>query len=196
MTRTALIVGDMQTGITSNFAFAELVVPRIAHTLSQVRTRDISVIYLRAALRTSTDDIGGGNHLFAAFHGAGPLFREDSPLTEVDSRLAPQSHDSVVLKRRTSGFAHTDLDLILRARQVSSIALCGVATSAMVAATVYAASDHDYAITVLRDLCADESAAMHDLLCDQIFPARGVDVVTAQTWLSGLPTADQVDPQQ
>jgi nicotinamidase-related amidase len=87
-----------------------------------------------------------------------------------------------VLKRRTSAFAVTDLDLVLRARGVDSLALTGVATSAMVAATLYDASDRGYALTVLRDGCADQDPAVHEMLVGTVFPGRGAEVLMCAQW--------------
>ncbi|MDT2009067.1 cysteine hydrolase [Rhodococcus opacus] len=188
--RTALIIGDMQTGILANFPFAERVLPGIAATLPAARRRGVDIIYLRAGLRPTPDDIGDGNTLFRKFFDLGDLFHETSPHTDVDPRIAPAPTDTVVLKRRTSGFAHTDLDLVLRTRGITEFAICGVATGAMIAATAYAAADLDYGVTVLRDLCADDNDDIHTFLCDHLFPSRGMTVTTAAAWLDN-PTAQQ-----
>jgi len=92
--------------------------------------------------------------------------------------------DVVVLKRRASAFAGTDLDLVLRAHAVEDIAVAGVATSAMVAATCYDAADRGYRITVLRDGCADSDPTVHELFMDKVFPGRGHDVVSCSKWLA------------
>jgi nicotinamidase-related amidase len=83
-----------------------------------------------------------------------------------------------VLKRRTSAFAGTDLDLVLRARGIDALALAGVATSAMVAATLYDAADRGYRLTVLRDGCADHDPAVHEFLIENVFRARGAEILT------------------
>jgi nicotinamidase-related amidase len=51
--------------------------------------------------------------------------------------------DVIVTKRRTSAFAGTDLDMVLRSNSV--------ATSVMVAVTVYDAADRDFRVRVTRD---------------------------------------------
>jgi nicotinamidase-related amidase len=181
--RTALVVGDMQAGITANFPFAGTVLPAIADVVSEARARGAEIIFLRAGLRPTGKDLGARNTIFASFFDLGHLFHDTSPDTAIDTRIGARPEDTVVLKRRTSGFAHTDLDLILRSRRIESLALCGVATSAMIAATVYAASDLDYDITVLRDLCADADPDVHEFLLDRVFPLRGVRVTNARRWL-------------
>ena len=87
-----------------------------------------------------------------------------------------------MLKRRASAFAGTDLDMVLRVHGVDHVAVAGVATSAMVAATCYDAADRGYRVTVLRDGCADADASVHDMFMAKIFPGRGHDVIACADW--------------
>jgi len=96
--------------------------------------------------------------------------------------LPVQAEDVLVLKRRASAFAGTDLDLVLRARAIDSLAIAGVATSAMVAATCYDAADRGYRLSVLRDGCADGDVTVHDFFMDKVFPSRGASVVMCAEW--------------
>jgi nicotinamidase-related amidase len=116
----------------------------------------------------------------------GNLFHEGYPGSQVDDRVYPLDRDPVITKRRTSAFAHTELDLVLRANDIQHITLCGVATGAMVAATVYDASDRDYEISVLADACADPDDRVHDLFITTVFPARGVAVLNAREWVDTI----------
>lgn len=178
---TALIVGDIQRGITSNFSFARQVVPPLADLLPRARAAGILVVFVRIAFRVNRADLPPGNALISSFFDAGDMFHEGAAGTTID--LPVEGQDVVVLKRRASAFAGTDLDLVLRARAVDTIALAGVATSAMVAATFYDAADRGYRITVLRDGCADSDPGVHDFFVDKIFPSRGADVVSCADWL-------------
>ncbi|MFY0540555.1 cysteine hydrolase family protein [Nannocystis pusilla] len=174
---SALIVGDLQAGILDNYPFTRAVVPPVAELLPRAGRRAL-VVFVRTAFRANGADLAG--EVFAAFHRAGDFFHEGSPGTEV--ALEVTADDVVVLKRRTSAFAGTDLDLVLRARGVDSLALTGVATSAMVAATLYDASDRGYGLTVLRDGCADQDPAVHEMLVDTVFRSRGAEILTCAEW--------------
>ncbi|MDC0746142.1 cysteine hydrolase family protein [Polyangium mundeleinium] len=176
--RSALIVGDLQAGILDNYPFTKAVVPPVTELLPRARAAGALVVFVRTAFRANGADLAG--EVFAAFYRAGDLFHEGSPGTEV--ALEVTADDVVVLKRRTSAFAGTDLDLVLRARGVDSLALTGVATSAMVAATLYDASDRGYRLTVLRDGCADQDPAVHELLVNTVFPSRGAEILTCAEW--------------
>lgn len=179
---TALIIGDIQRGITSAFPFARRVVPPLTELLPRARAAGVLVVFVRIAFRGNRADLPPGNALFSSFFEAGDMFHEGTPGTEID--LPVHDEDVVVLKRRASAFAGTDLDLVLRARGVDGIAVAGVATGAMVAATCYDAADRGYRVTVLRDGCADSDPTVHDFFMDKVFPSRAHEVVSCASWLA------------
>jgi len=172
---TALIVGDLQRRITGSYPFAKQAAGPVADLLPRARAAGILVVFVRFAFRGNGADLVPDNELYQSFFAAGEDFHEGSPGTEIDFPV--REEDVVVLKRRASAFAGTDLDLVLRARGVDTIAIAGVATSAMVAATAYDASDRGYHVTVLRDGCGDDDQAVHDFFVDTVFPRRGFRVV-------------------
>ncbi|WP_240813202.1 cysteine hydrolase [Streptomyces sp. DASNCL29] len=185
-TDTALIIGDMQTGILANHPFSRAPVPPMRELVRAARAHGFLVVLVRTELRASGAGVSENNTLFTAFHQAGSLFHEGSGETDIIPELAPRLEDVVITKRRTSAFAGTELDLVLRAHHVESIALTGVATSAMVAGTLYDALDRDYRATVLSDACADAEADVHDFFMERVFPARGARVMTVESWLGAL----------
>ncbi|MFE2867828.1 MULTISPECIES: cysteine hydrolase family protein [unclassified Embleya] len=177
---TALIIGDIQQGITSGYPFAKRVVPPLTELLPRARAAGVLVVFVHFALRANGRDLPPGNALLRTFHEAGDTFHEGSAGTGIALPVAAE--DVVVVKRRASAFAGTDLDLVLRAGGVDTLAIAGVATGAMVAATCYDAADRDYRVTVLRDGCADGDAAIHEFFMDAVFPSRGFEVVTCADW--------------
>ena len=177
---SALIIGDLQRGITGAYPFARQVVPPLTELLPRARAAGVLVVFVRIAFRPNGADLPAGNALFSTFFEAKEIFHEGMAGTEID--LPVHDEDVVVLKRRASAFAGTDLDLVLRARSIDTLAIAGVATSAMVAATCYDAADRGYRITVLRDGCADPDPAVHDFFMDKVFPGRAHDVVSCAAW--------------
>lgn len=186
MKRTALVVGDVQAGILENFPFSMTVLGPAALAVSGARAAGILVIFIRAALRRTGVDLSPHNGVFGSFHKMGNVFHEGYPGRQVDARVYPLDDDPVITKRRTSAFAHTELDLLLRANDIQHITLCGIATGAMVAATVYDASDRDYEISVLRDACADPDDRVHELFINTVFPSRGVAVLNVREWVDTI----------
>ncbi|MGA8113668.1 MAG: cysteine hydrolase [Actinocatenispora sp.] len=182
---TALIIGDVQRGITGSYPFAARVVPPLTELLPRARATGALVVFVHFAFRGNGTDLPPGNALMRSFYDAGDAFHEGSAGTEIDLPVAVE--DVVVLKRRASAFAGTDLDLVLRCRGVDTLAIAGVATSAMVAATCYDGADRGYQVTVLRDGCGDGDPAMHDFFMDAVFPSRGFEVVTCADWRGEKP---------
>jgi nicotinamidase-related amidase len=180
--KTALIIGDVQRGITLRYPFARQVVPPLTELLPRARAAGVLVVFVHIAFRPNGADLPPDNPLFSTFFEAKDIFHEGMPGTGID--LPVQEEDVRVLKRRASAFAGTDLELVLRARGVDSIAVAGVATSAMVAATCYDAADRGYRVTVLRDGCADSDPSVHDFFMDKVFPGRGSKVVSCAEWLA------------
>lgn len=177
---TALIIGDIQRGITGNYPFARQVIAPLTELLPRARAASVLVVFVRIAFRGNRADVPPGNAMISAFFDAGDRFHEGTAGTEID--LPVHDEDVLVLKRRASAFAGTDLDLVLRARAVDTIAIAGVATSAMVAATCYDAADRGYRVTVLRDGCADSDPSVHAFFMDKVFPGRAFEVVPCAAW--------------
>ncbi|MFE3262055.1 cysteine hydrolase family protein [Nocardia sp. NPDC059091] len=178
--RTALIIGDLQRGITTNFAFARKPLAPLIELLPRARESGALIVFVRFAFRDNGTDIPPRNPLLRTFYEDGENFHEGAAATEIDLPVART--DVTVLKKRASAFEGTDLDLVLRAQGVSALAIAGVATSAMVAATCYGAADRDYDVTVLRDGCADADPAIHDFFMDSVFPSRGFNVAACADW--------------
>ncbi|MEI9936578.1 MAG: isochorismatase family cysteine hydrolase [Pseudomonadota bacterium] len=189
--RTALIIGDIQRGITGAYPFARQVLPPLTELLPRARAAGVLVVFVHIAFRANRTDLPPGNALFSAFFEAGDSFHEGTAGSEID--LPVQDEDVVVLKRRASAFAGTDLELVLRAHAIDTIAVAGVATSAMVAATCYDAADRGYRVTVLRDGCADSDPTMQDFFMDKVFPSRAHEVVSCAEWLADPERGDR-DP--
>ncbi|MEV7041769.1 isochorismatase family cysteine hydrolase [Amycolatopsis sp. NPDC051061] len=178
--KTALIVGDLQRGITDHYDFAAAAVPRVADLLPRARAAGVLVVFIRTAFRVNRADLPDDDPLFAGFFDAGDSFHEGSAGTE--PALPVHEEDVVVVKRRASAFAGTDLDVVLRARGIGAVVVTGVATSAMVAATCYDAADRGYRVAVLSDGCGDVDPEVHDLLVRKVFPGRGFTIGTCANW--------------
>ena len=72
--------------------------------------------------------------------------------------------------RRVNAFAVTDLKMIVRANEIDTLILMGVATSGVVLSTLLHASDQDYRLLVVKDCCTDLEAGVHHCLVEKCFP--------------------------
>jgi nicotinamidase-related amidase len=142
------------------------------------------VVYVRVAFRPGTPEISSRNRTFSALAGQGSMGVDDRA-TQIHPAVAPQDGDVVVIKKRVSAFAGSDLDVVLRSLQVDSLVLSGISTSGVVLSTTRAAADLDYGLTVLRDGCADLDVEVHRVLLDKVFP-RQAEVVLVDEWVASL----------
>jgi len=107
----------------------------------------------------------------------------DRLATAVDA--APLPGEVVVMKRRTSAFAGSDLAEVLRGGRIDTLVLTGIATSGVVLSTLRQAADLDYGLVVLADACADGDPEVHRALTTKVFP-RQAEVSTVDEWVAGL----------
>jgi nicotinamidase-related amidase len=92
----------------------------------------------------------------------------------------------MITKRRINAFAGTDLAMILRANDIHTLVLYGIATSGVVLSTLTEAADADYRVAVIGDCCADLDSALHDCLIQRFFPTRGT-VFSADNFIAASP---------
>ena len=70
----------------------------------------------------------------------------------------------------SSGFSHTDLDGILRAKGVKTLILAGIATNWVVESTTRYGAELGYDVTVLEDCCQGFTDEMHDFAFQNTLP--------------------------
>jgi nicotinamidase-related amidase len=178
--RTALLVMDVQQGIVDRIVKDPDYVARVSRAIRKAREARIQVIFVRVAFRDGHPELSPRNRLFAGMPNLEQL-TESHATTQILPTIAPQAGDITVTKRRVSAFAGSDLETILRANEITTIVLAGVATSGVVLSTVREAADRDYAIVVLSDCCADADAEVHRVLVERVFPRQAV-IATAAEW--------------
>jgi|ERR1700693_337585 len=182
--RSAVLSMDMQTGIVSIYAKdQEGLTARAASVLKRARSVGICVIHVQVGFRPNLPEIGTRNPLFSAIKTS-PKHRQlfEGAAGAIHSAVAPEGDDIIVIKHRVSAFAGTDLDMILRAKDIDTLVLFGIATSGVVLSTVLQAADADYRVVVIKDCCADLDAEVHACLVEKVFP-RQATVVSASEFL-------------
>lgn len=173
---TAILSMDCQTGIVSVYAKSDkdAFLARAAGVLTHARRTGITVIHVQVGFRPGLPEVSSRNMLFSAVKSSPEhqkLFQE--PLGAIPSIIAPQEGEIAITKHRISAFAGTDLGMILRAREIDTLVLFGIATSGVVLSTLLEASDADFRLAVIKDCCADLDPQVHDCLIGKLFPSRG-----------------------
>ncbi|HLY07587.1 MAG TPA: isochorismatase family cysteine hydrolase [Rhizomicrobium sp.] len=178
----ALLVMDMQTPIVAMVGDPAPLLANVRKAIDKARARNIPVIFVVVTFRPGFPEVSPNNKMFHAIRERAALFADHAGAA-VHPDLKPQESDVIVVKRRVSAFAGSDLEIVLRAQGIRHLVLAGIATSGVVLSTVREAADMDYRLTVLSDCCADMDAEVHDLLLGKVFP-RQADVVTVDAWLA------------
>src|SRR6478609_302691 len=84
--------------------------------------------------------------------------------TVVYTRVAwqPRLADLIVTHQRVGGFSASQLDHLLRSRDVDTVLFAGVATNFSVEGTARQASDLGYRTVIVADACSAADPATHD----------------------------------
>ncbi len=168
--RTALVLIDLQHGI--------LQMPVAPHAAPDVLAR---AVRLADALRAAGGTVVLVNVAFAA-DGADVLVQPRDMALNVNrapgwERLAPElgAHpgDVRITKHQWGAFYGTELDLQLRRRGVTTIAIGGISTNFGVESTARDAFERSYALVFVEDAMAAMSAEAHAFACTTIFPRLG-----------------------
>jgi len=173
--RTAVLSMDCQTGIVSIYAKddKDAFLTRAAGVLNHARATGMTVIHIQTGFRPGLPEVSSRNILFGAIKSSAQhqkLFQE--PLGAIPSVIAPKEGEIVITKHRISAFTGTDLAMILRANDIDTLVLYGIATSGVVLSTLLEAADADFRLAVIRDCCADLDSQVHDCLINRFFPSR------------------------
>ncbi len=177
LSNAALLVMDYQAAIVAMTSDAEPLLERASRVLAAARSAGLPIIYIRVAFRPGYPEISDRNRQFASIKNSGFLIVGDAA-SEIDPRVAPVEGDTIVTKHRVSAFSGTELETVLRARDVKTLVLMGIATSGVVLSTVRAGSDRDYEMYVVGDCCADPDEDAHRCLMEKIFPAQATVIAT------------------
>ena len=178
---TALLVMDMQTSILGMLPENAGLISNVVKAIANARNKNIPVIYVTVGFRQGSPEISMNNKGFVA---SKERFA-NTDMTEflkIHPDLAPLPVEVIVVKRRVSAFAGSDLDVVLRAYNIQHMVLTGIATSGVVLSTIREAADKDFRITILENCCADGDEEVHRVLTTKVFP-RQADVISLEEWV-------------
>ncbi len=183
--RTAVLIMDYQTSVVEAVTSGkDELLEKASSVLRGARRAGIPVIYIVVRFREGYPEVSPRNKAFSNVKRLGLLI-EGSEGAEVHPGVAPEAGDLVITKKRVGAFATTDLETILKARDITSLVLLGISTSGVVESTMRAAFDADYEIVALADCCADFDEEIHRVLTQKIFPKQST-VVNAQDFLRAI----------
>jgi nicotinamidase-related amidase len=178
---------DYQNGIVAAYGGddADELLSRASNVLAKARAAGMKVIYIRVGFREGFPEISDRNPMFSSIKNdpkRKAMFERSA--REIHPSVVSQTSDIVVTKHRVSAFAGTDLEMILRANNIDTLILFGIATSGVVLSTLTHAFDADYRIFVIEDLCADGDPELHSSLMK--YYRRRATVITADEFITAI----------
>ena len=170
--RTAVIVVDLQNGYASKGGYRDLrgrdisgadtVVANTNRVLQAARAAGCTVVLLQNGWEPGQRDAGGPSS--PNWHKSNPLrlMREQPALRDkiltrgswdfaLVETLSVAPGDLIVPKTRYSGFAGTNLDLLLRGRDIRTLIVTGIASNVCVESTIRDALFREYFCVLVHD---------------------------------------------
>lgn len=189
--RTAFVIIDMQRDFLEPGGFGEALgndvgllrsaVGPCSGALALLRKAGVLVVHTREGHRTDLTDCPPAKWARGPagrrIGDAGPMGRilvRGEPGHEIVSELAPLPGEPVVDKPGKGAFYATDLEAILRGRDVQWLLVAGVTTEVCVQTTVREANDRGYRCVVLGDCCGSYFPEFHDAALRMVSAQGGI----------------------
>jgi nicotinamidase-related amidase len=168
---TALLVIDLQKGVMAMNANrgADQVGARAAELAAAFRRSGLPVVLVNVA------GIAPGR--VEQQRISGPFA---SDWAELVPELGRTPEDIVVTKRTWGAFTNTNLETLLRERQVTQVVLAGISTSIGVESTARQAYELGFNVTLATDAMTDGNPDAHANSITRIFPRLGETATTQE----------------
>lgn len=145
-----------------------IVVPNIARLVEAFRARDLPIIYvcvgseyrdLRDMPRRHREWI----RRIERESGVSDILWSQNPAYAVRREFAPRAEDTMVKKTAFGAFTSSTIDETLRALELDSLVVVGIATNCCVSTTIRDAADTGYGVVVVEECTGDYDALTHDV---------------------------------
>jgi nicotinamidase-related amidase len=153
--RLALLLVDVQRDFWGPLAAEPLFARSPANVqtlLTTARAHQLPVVHTHAVFQSDQSDW----MLFYGSHGRGDIpCIAGSPGVAVEEFAAPIDGEPIVHKHTFDGFLNTDLERVLRERNIEAVLVAGLVTSVCVLFTAASAYQRKIVPLVVTDACAD-----------------------------------------
>jgi nicotinamidase-related amidase len=175
---------DVQREVVERFVRDPAFLERLRQVVDAAKAMEMPVIFVKVAFRPGHPEVSPRNRAFSAIAArTGATYAEGEESAQMHPYFDSSDDQLVVVKKRVSAFAGSDLQVLLRSLGVTHLILTGIATSGVVLSTVREAADLDYELTILSDGCADADEEVHRVLLEKVFP-RQAEVLSVADWLN------------
>jgi nicotinamidase-related amidase len=176
--KAALVIIDMQRDFLEPGGFGaalgndvsklQAAVPPCRAVLGAARGVGMLVIHTREGHRSDLSDApphkverGDPATRIGALGPMGRILIRGEPGHDIIPELYPLSSEPVIDKPGKGAFYQTDLELMLRNRDIDTLLVCGVTTEVCVNTTVREANDRGFRCVVLSDCCGSYFPEFH-----------------------------------
>ncbi len=188
---TALVVYDMQAGITKQIANGQEITGRVARLLAAARSAGLRTFFTRHM--SLPKELMGAFQCRTAMawqrvdspDKVQPMFLRDSPAFQIIDELRALPSEAVVDKITMSAFEGTFLEIALRDCGIRSFIIAGIALEVGIDPTCRQGADLGFWPILVRDACGygSEGAANHSLAA---LEHMGDTIVTHTDTVCGL----------
>ncbi len=184
--RTAVLSLGLFQGVPAHTAMAGKrdTIGKAKGVLAAARAADITVIHVVIGFREGYPEVSSRNKLFSQFK-ENSIFRIGSEQVEIHEDVRPAPGEVVISRPRVNPFYNSELESILRAKEIDTLVLMGVPTNIIVESTARWAADADYRVIILEDCCASFSVEAHDWTLTRILPML-VDVASSADFRNSI----------
>jgi nicotinamidase-related amidase len=179
---SALLLLDLQIVCLENWvpqAQVPAIIERTSKLLETARAANMLVVHVMVGFRTNYPEISSRNKLFTWLKDS-QLFAPGNQGGRIHPALTPTESEPVVVKHRVGAFTGTDLERILRANEIDTLIVAGIATSGAVLSAVRQAFDLDYRLVLARDCCADLDPEVQKVLVEKVIAAHATIASAAE----------------
>lgn len=143
---------------------------KLAKLIGVARESKVQVFYVNNVFKKGFPELGKKTLPILEGVRENDMTLEGSWGVENPEVIKPEEGDIVIINTNTSAFSYTNLDQILRAKEIRDLILVGVVTNFVVDSTARYGSELGYNIYVPKDGCISFTKEMHEFEIEYNLP--------------------------